>query len=160
MRYTVYTDGSDLKHTSHRMGVGGVLIRDGQKYDEFSYELGLKYLRENYGTDDCSNPMAEMLAIKVAFDEWERFFNPGDEVEFKSDYTGCKEWLSGRWKINKPYIKKVYDEIQRYIESTGIIPTFSWVKGHQVGPSIYGTDKYWNDLTDKLSKGDRKRNKE
>ena len=152
--YKIYTDGSDLKHTSHRMGVGGVLLDEsGKLIDKFSEELDHGWLQSNYGTSDCSNPTAEMIAVLVALERWTSRFNTGDHVEINADYMGVKCWNEGEWKINKPYIRKVKEEIQDIIHDTRIQVSWSWVKGHQVGSGIYGSDKYWNDTVDKLAKG-------
>lgn len=155
MNYVIYTDGSDLKHTTHRMGVGGVLLKDGQLIDSFGYELGHDYLKDHFGTTDCSNPTAEMVAARVALELWGSKFNPGDKVELKADYIGVREWMTGKWKINKGYIRKVYQEIKDLEKESGVSITWTWIKGHQTGPSLYGTDKYWNDEVDKLAKSGR-----
>ncbi len=155
MKYIIYTDGSDLKHTSHRMGIGGILLDEtGRKMlDSFGSELSHEYLQSEYGTSDCSNPTAEMIAASEALQNWVDRFKAGDEIEIRADYMGVREWNTGRWKINKPYIKKAHDQIAEIIGDHGLQVTWTWVKGHQTGPSLYGSDKYWNDKVDKLAKG-------
>ena len=155
MKYIIYTDGSDLKHTSHRMGIGGVLLDASGRtlIDSFGEELSSDYLTGNYGTTDCSNPTAEMIAAAEALTRWGDRFKEGDEVELKADYMGVREWNTGKWKINKPYIREAKDRIWKAIEDSGITVVWSWVKGHQTGPSLYGSEKYWNDKVDKLAKG-------
>ena len=155
MKYIIYTDGSDLKHTNHRMGIGGILLDEsGHKMlDSFGSELSHEYLQEEYGTSDCSNPTAEMIAASEALQNWSSRFKPGDEIEIRADYMGVREWNTGRWKINKPYIKKAHDQIMDIIRKSGLKVTWTWVKGHQTGPGLYGSDKYWNDKVDKLAKG-------
>ena len=66
---------------------------------------------------------------------------------------GVREWNMNHWKINKPYIKKAHDQIADTIKKYGLLVTWTWVKGHQTGPNLYGSDKYWNDKVDKLAKG-------
>ena len=155
MKYIIYTDGSDLKHTNHRMGIGGVLLDEtGRKMlDSFGLELPHEYLQGEYGTSDCSNPTAEMIAASEALQNWASRFKSGDEIEIKADYMGVREWNTGHWKINKPYIKKAHDQIADIIREHGLRITWTWVKGHQTGPGLYGSDKYWNDKVDKLAKG-------
>ena len=155
MKYIIYTDGSDLKHTSHRMGIGGVLLDGAAKkmLDSFGSELSHEYLQSEYGTSDCSNPTAEMIAAAEALSNWSDRFYPGDEVEIRADYMGVREWNTGRWKINKPYIREAHYRIMDTIRESGIKVTWTWVKGHQTGPNLYGSDKYWNDKVDKLAKG-------
>ena len=155
MKYIIYTDGSDLKHTSHRMGIGGILLDEtGRKMlDSFGSELSHEYLQSEYGASDCSNPTAEMIAASEALQNWADRFRAGDEIEIRADYMGVREWNTGRWKINKPYIKKAHDQIAEIIRDHGLQVTWTWVKGHQTGPSLYGSDKYWNDKVDKLAKG-------
>lgn len=152
MTYIIYTDGSDLKHTSHRMGIGGVLLEDedSEELDSFSEELSHDYLRFAYGTSDCSNPTAEMIAAKYALEKWKSKFSNGDNVIMYADYEGVQKWNQGKWQAKKPYIRKIRDEIKELIRKAGIYVDWRWVKGHQTGSSI---QKYWNDKVDKLAKG-------
>lgn len=155
MKYIIYTDGSDLKHTNHRMGIGGILLDETARklLDSFGSELSHEYLQMEYGTSDCSNPTAEMIAAAEALQTWSTKFKPGDNIEIRADYMGVREWNTGRWKINKPYIQEAHDRIAKTIKETGIKVTWTWVKGHQTGLGLYGSDKYWNDKVDKLAKG-------
>jgi ribonuclease HI len=137
------------------MGIGGILLDEtAQKIiDSFGFELSHEYLQSEYGTSDCSNPTAEMIAVSEALQNWSDHFKSGDEVEIRADYMGVREWNTGGWKINKPYIKKAKEQIADTIKNNGLRVTWTWVKGHQTGPSLYGSDKYWNDKVDKLAKG-------
>ena len=153
MRKIIYTDGSHLKHTTGRLGIGGIIVdSSGKVVDKFSEEIDVKWLMNTYGTSDVSNPTCEMLAVLVAL----RKFNlvPGDEVIIKADYQGVMCWLNNTWKAKKPYIKAIKDDILKEIESLGLKGkvSFEWVKGHQTGPSL-GKDAMFNGMVDKLAKG-------
>lgn len=157
-KYIVYTDGSDLKHTSHRMGVGGILIDPlqggdyGLKIGEFSEELDRAQILRDYGTTDCSNPFAEMVAVYKALQKFSTLFNPGDEIIFREDYNGVMYWLTGKWQAKLPYIKQIRDEILGILKRSPWKVTFEWVKGHQP-KSIMSPEAYWNGEVDKLAKG-------
>ena len=156
--YVVYTDGSDFKRTSKRLGIGGILIDPskggdyGQKIGEFSEELDRQDILMNYGTDQCSNPFAEMVAVYRAIQRFSAVFKPGDHVIFFADYEGVSAWLSGRWKAKLPYIIQIKDEILNAIKSSRWTAEFKWVKGHQP-KSILTPEAYWNGEVDKLAKG-------
>lgn len=158
MKYIIYTDGSDLKHTSRRLGVGGILIDPGmggtygKKIGEFSEELSREEILRDYGTSDCSNPFAEMVAVYKAIQKFSSVFKPGDEVTFKADYEGIVGWLSGKWKAKQPYIKQIRDEILGVLKSSPWKSDFEWVKGHQA-KSVMSPDAFWNGEVDKLAKG-------
>lgn len=152
---TIYTDGSHLKHTTGRLGIGGILVEDGREVDSFSIEISIDYLKKNYETSDVSNPTCEMLAILVALRKFKDHFKKGDEIHMKEDYQGCQEWLEGRWKINAPYIRKIKDEIDSEISKQGLRGHihFEWVKGHQ-RKSVLDPDAIWNNRVDLLAKGE------
>ena len=157
-KYIVYTDGSDLKHTSRRLGVGGILIDPskggnyGKKIGEFSEELSRADILRDYGTTECSNPFAEMVAVYKAIQQFSSVFKPGDEITFFSDYEGNVGWLTGKWKAKLPYIKQIRDEILGILKKSPWKVTFEWVKGHQA-KSIMTPEAYWNGEVDKLAKG-------
>lgn len=154
MDYIIYTDGSDLKHTSHRLGCGGLLLNGaGEELDRFSEELSHDYMRKEFGTTDCSNPTAEMIGVLRALEAWGPNFKKGDKVEFCQDYIGCGSWVQGKWQAKKPYIKKITLEIQKKIKELGIDTTWTWVQGHQSGSKIKGTPAYYNNIVDQLAKG-------
>lgn len=157
-KYIIYTDGSDLKHTSRRLGVGGILIDPsqggdyGKKIGEFSKELSREEILRNYGTSDCSNPFAEMVAVYEAIKQFSSVLKPGDEITFKADYEGVRSWLTGKWKAKLPYIIQIRDEILSVLSKSGWKVSFEWVKGHQA-KSVISPDAYWNGEVDKLAKG-------
>lgn len=157
-KYIIYTDGSDFKHYSHRLGVGGILVDPslggdyGRKIGEFSEELSREEIMRDYKTDECSNPFAEMVAVYKAIQKFSSIFKPGDLVIFKEDYEGVRKWINGEWKAKLPYIIKIRDEIKSLLKSSPWKSEFEWVKGHQ---SIMSPDAYWNGEVDKLAKGIR-----
>lgn len=157
-KYIVYTDGSDLKHSSRRLGVGGILIDPsqggdyGKKIGEFSEELSREEILRDYGTSECSNPFAEMVAIYKAIQQFSGVFKSGDKITFKSDYEGTICWLTGKWKAKLSYIKQIRDEILRLLDSSPWEVSFEWVKGHQ-SKSVMSPDAFWNGEVDKLAKG-------
>ena len=156
MNYTIYTDGSDLKHTTHRMGIGGILVDPGKDtvLDQFSEELPLKYLKFKYGTSDCSNPTAEMIAVKRALEIWTRKFKPGDHIDMYQDYLGVSEWLQGTWKAKKPYIKTLVTEIHGILRKLQVHVDWHWVKAHQ-GSRATSKEAAYNEVVDKLAKGEK-----
>lgn len=156
--YIVYTDGSDLKHTSRRLGIGGILIDKGkggdygEKIGVFSEELSREELLRDYGTSDCSNPFAEMVATYRALQKFSSIFKSGDTIIFKADYEGVQNWITGKWRAKLPYIIKIRDEILDILSRSPWKVKFEWVKGHQA-KSVLSPDAYWNGEVDKLAKG-------
>lgn len=152
---TIYTDGSHLKHTTGRLGIGGILVEDGKEIDKFSVEVSTDYLKRNYQTTDVSNPTCEMLATLFALRKFGWQFKKGDEITMKADYNGVQHFILGDWKIKAPYIKKIKDEIDNEIKSLGLTGRihFEWVKGHQK-KSVLDPDAIWNSRVDLLAKGE------
>ena len=149
----IYTDGSHFKQRG-RLGCGGVILVDGKLIDEFSLELTPAYLREIIHTSDVSNPTTEMMGVLQAL---RRFNIPKEatEVNVYTDYEGVGYWLSGKWKINKPYIKILHDLIHKEVKKKGLNGkiNFLWVKGHQ-SKSVMDPKAKWNNYVDKLAKGE------
>ena len=156
----IYTDGSHLdKLNNGRLGCGGVMVERtdngyGKVLQEFGKELEKDFLIKKYGTDNCSNPTAEMLGVLVALTEFR--IPIGSEVIIHADYIGVKEWMNGNWKIKEPYIAKVKSEIDEIIRRKGINISFDWVKAHQPKSSL-NRDAYWNNYVDLLAKGQKKK---
>jgi ribonuclease HI len=156
---SIYTDGSHLKHTTGRLGIGGVMVDDdtNQELGRFSETLGLDWLKENYGTSDVSNPTCEMLANLWALRKFGKTLKDGDIVKMKADFMGVQNFNLGTWKARLPYIAKIKGETdkERANLSKGVVLEFQWVKAHQK-KSILSTDRdaYWNDVVDKLAKGE------
>ena len=151
----IYTDGSHLKHTSGRLGIGGVLLDEAENIlGEFSEELSIDWLRTNYGTSDVSNPTCEMLATLIALKKFGDQLKDCNEVIMKADYEGVQKFNMGLWKTKAPYIKKIKEETGKEIRKLGLTGKikFEWVKGHQK-KSILSSDRVWNDYVDKLAKG-------
>lgn len=156
--YIVYTDGSDFKKTTRRLGIGGILIDPsqggdyGKKIGEFSEELKREDILRDYGTDQCSNPFAEMVAVYRSIQRFSSVFKPGDHIIFYEDYEGVQKWLSGKWRAQLPYIIQIKNEILNILKSSKWTAEFRWIKGHQP-KSILSPEAYWNGEVDKLAKG-------
>ena len=156
-QYFVFTDGSDFKKTTRRLGIGGILINPsggsyGTKIGEFSEELDRNDILRDYGTDQCSNPFAEMVATYRALQKFSSVFKPGDRIIFYADYEGVQKWLTGKWRASLPYIIQIKNEILNILKSSPWKVEFKWVKGHQ-SKSVMSMESYWNSEVDKLAKG-------
>ena len=155
MNYFIYSDGSDFKKTNHRLGIGAVLIQEdknglGKKVDELSQEISLDYVKTVYGTSDCSNPTMEMLAVLESLKSFSRHISINDSVVIYADYLGVSKWLNKEWKINKPYIQRIFYEINEIVRKCYPNIQFRWCRGHQKATT---RDSYWNNEADKLAKG-------
>ena len=156
--YYIYTDGSPFKGKggSGRLGIGGVLVDpDGQgvygkELQNFSQEILPEYIKVHYDTTDCSNPTMELYAVLFALKEFKGSYTKNDLIIIRADYMGVSEWLKGNWKINKPYIRKIKDQIYEIIKKENLNIKFEWVRGHQKAGTA---EAHWNDRVDKLSKG-------
>lgn len=155
---TIYTDGSHLKRTSGRLGIGGLIVDDSTNklLDTFSEEVSIDFLKKNYGTSDVSNPTCEMLACLWGLRKFKNLLKGVDEIHMKADYAGVQNFCMGIWSAKAPYIKQIKEEIQQEINSQGLSGKvfFDWVKGHQTKAVIkVDKDAYWNDQVDALAKG-------
>lgn len=155
MKLEIYTDGSHFKAKSGsgRLGIGGILVKNGTVIKKFSTEITKQYLKLYYGTDDCSNPTMEMLAVLYALYNFKDDIKNNDSVEIKMDYIGVREWMTGKWKINKPYIAKIKNDIDEEIKNQNLKGniSFKWVKAHQRGTD---QDTVFNNMVDILAKGE------
>ena len=97
----------------------------------------------------------EMLAVLYALYNFKDEIKGSDSVELKMDYLGVREWMTGKWKINKPYIAKIKNDIDEEIKNQGLKGkiSFKWVKSHQKGTD---PDIIFNNLVDVLAKGEDK----
>ena len=152
----IYTDGSHLdKQHNGRLGCGGIMVERDQSgktfglvLGQFGKELTPEYMRQEYGSDQCSNPTAEMVGLLCALEE---FNIPKDaKVIIHADYTGVKEWMEGNWRVKEPYLKKVKEKIDKIIKERGLVLSYEWVKAHQAGLDQHS---YWNNQVDVLAKG-------
>lgn len=158
--YHIYTDGSHFKNGgSGRLGIGGILIDPdknlpkGEIIKKFSIEILRDYLKIHYGTDDCSNPAMEMLAVLTALREFKDFFGKSDKIILMMDYEGVKYWIEGKWQAKKSYIRLLRDEIKKEISNKNLNVEFKWIKGHQKVNDV-SNESYWNNIVDKLAKGE------
>ena len=155
---SIYTDGSHLKHTTGRLGIGGVMVDDDTNTElgRFSENLSIDWLKDNYGTSDVSNPTCEMLANLWALRKFGKNLKDGDHVKMKADFMGVQNFNLGTWKARLPYIAKIKGETDaERAKLKKVNLEFQWVKAHQK-KSIILTDKdaYWNSIVDKLAKGE------
>jgi len=154
--FTIYTDGSHLKHTTGRLGIGGVLIdENGNKIDEFSVMLSPEYLMENFGTTEVSNPTCEMLANLFALRNFKDQIKNCYSLTMKADYEGVQKFNLGIWKAKESYIKKIKELTEEEVRNQRLQQKihYEWVKGHQKR-SVLSEDAKWNDYVDKLAKGE------
>lgn len=154
--FHIYTDGSHLdKLKGGRLGCGGVITTETGKYvDDFSMELTTDFMLKNFGSDECSNPSAELVAVYFALVRFEKYLKKADKVVIYSDYMGVKEWMTGGWKVNEKYIEniKTWNECEIKRQKLEGKVEFRWVKGHQKF-NLKGSDSYWNNKADVLAKG-------
>lgn len=92
----------------------------------------------------------EMLAVLESLKFFNRHIDRNDSVVVYADYIGVSKWLGREWKINKPYIQRIFYEINGLIRKDYPNIEFKWCKGHQ---KIASRDSYWNNEADKLAKG-------
>jgi ribonuclease HI len=153
----IYTDGSHLdKQHGGRLGCGGVLVVNGKAVKTFSKELTGSYMKMMFDSDKCSNPSAELTAVYLALKEFKKEIKGVDRIIFHADFTGVREWMSGKWKIKELVIKNIKAKIDEEITSQKLDGklSFEWVKGHQSSKDGKDTDAYWNNYVDKLAKGE------
>lgn len=157
MKVEIYTDGSHFKGPggSGRLGCGGVMLVDGKLVDEFSKELHPNYLKAIIETSDVSNPTTEMMGVLLALRNF-KVPKGSSKVICYADYEGVSKWLHKKWKINKPYIKILYNLIWIEVYKKGLdrIISFEWVPGHQP-KSVLDPKATWNNYVDKLAKGEK-----
>lgn len=156
--YKIYIDGSHLdKQNNGRLGIGGIIIDPSMPgtlgiRGKFSRELTPEYMRTEFGAIKCSNPSAELTAVLFAIREFKSLLSGKSEAIIFADYIGVREWMTGKWKIKEPYIKKIKEAIDKEIKSQGLTGrlSFEWVRGHQKGNN---PDVIWNNYADILAKG-------
>lgn len=154
----IYTDGSHFKGKggSGRLGIGGVIVDpekgpNGKELGNFSVEILPEFMKLHYGTADTSNPTMEILAALQALDEFKGLIDEDTLVVMYQDYLGVSSWMTGKWRITKPYIRKIKEEIDKTIRDRNLTVKWEWVRGHQKSTS---TEAYWNNVVDSLAKGE------
>lgn len=151
-KFKLYTDGSHFKPNdksseSGRLGIGAILVNSGGSVvDSMSMEVDRTTIRETYQTSDVSNPTMEMYAVLIALRRFSSRLNFGDEIEVFADYQGVMYWMYHKWRINKPYIYMIREDIEAEVKKQELSVKYNWVKGHN-------GDSY-NELVDKLAKGE------
>lgn len=152
--FELYTDGSHIKNPKvpgiGRLGIGAVLVGEGGIIvDSLSLKVDRSTIAELYKTGDVSNPTMEMYAVLVSLKEFSRHFSFGDTINITADYEGVKHWMYHKWKINKPYIYMIREDIFNEVKNQKISVSYHWVKSHN--GNIY------NEMADKLAKGELKK---
>lgn len=148
-RYLMYTDGSHIKSKANgRLGIGSVLVsvEDNQVVGSMSTEIDRDYMSREYGYNDVSNPTMELLAVLLSLKNYSYLLKKGDRVTVYADFMGVTNWMKGKWRINKPYIRLIKDDIDELVESLGIETDYFWVRGH--------SGNSFNSMADKLAKGE------
>ena len=92
----------------------------------------------------------EMLAVLESLKSFSRHISINDSVVVYADYLGVSKWLNKEWKINKPYIQRIFYEINEIVRKCYPNIQFRWCRGHQKATT---RDSYWNNEADKLAKG-------
>lgn len=146
----IFTDGSHIKglNSSGRLGIGGVMVIDGRMVNQFSAEVDKDVIKKLYGTDDVSNPTMELYAVLRSLMEFKDDLLSDDIINYYSDYKGVSEWLNDKWKVNKPYISKIKDNILELARKNNLHIKYNWVKGHSRGTDYCSM---WNDRADSLA---------
>lgn len=151
-KFKLYTDGSHFKPKdgspgNGRLGIGAILVSSGGSVvDSMSMEVDRTTIRETYQTSDVSNPTMEMYAVLIALRRFSSKLQFGDEIEVFADYQGVMYWMYHKWKINKPYIYMIREDIEAEVRRQDLSVKYNWVKSHN-------GDTY-NELVDKLAKGE------
>lgn len=157
IRY-IYTDGSHFKGKggSGRLGIGGVIVDpdfgpNGKELSHFSMEILPEFMKLHYGTADTSNPTMELLAALQSLDEFKGLYDDNTRIIMRQDYIGVSSWMTNKWKITKPYIRKIKEEIDKIIRDRHLTVEWEWIRGHQKATT---TEAYWNSVVDSLAKGE------
>ena len=133
----IYTDGSHVKNkVNGHLGYGAYCIFNNVEYG-LSKTITTDTLSK-YGIKEqnVSNPTAEFLAFVEVLDKLKGVgFH---KLTFHIDYIGVGNWMSGKWKAKKPYIKKLKDYSNDIIEKYNLDIMIKHVKGHS---NDIGNDK-------------------
>ena len=141
MSIEIYTDGSHFKHGDGYLGIGAYC-----KYKDTEYKLSKDCgkLLLDYGINEkVSNPTAEFIGfceiLKLIY-----MYKVKCSFVFKIDYEGIENWMTGKWKCKKSYIKKIKEQCDFYIKNIPGEIKIKHVKGH--------SKNYGNNQADILAK--------
>lgn len=138
----IYTDGSERKSVNHK-GSGAYC-----KYLDKEYFMSLscsKSLLETYNIveymEKLSNPTMEFLAVSevlIRLLQINHVFSKDERLTFiiLPDYIGCREWLTGDWQSDTPYIKAIRDlslNVIYNLSKRGIDIFIGHIEGHSSG---------------------------
>lgn len=146
----IFTDGSHLKglNGSGRLGIGGIMVDKGRLVNQFSEIVDPIVIKEKFDTSDVSNPTMELYAVLRSLENFISDLTEDDYINFYADYKGVSEWLNGTWKINKPYIREIYNQITSIVINKNLHVKYNWVNGHSGGTDYYSM---WNSRADSLA---------
>ena len=140
----VYTDGSHQREIDY-LGIGAWTSYKNKEY-ELSKECDQKLLLE-YGITEttCSNPTAEFIAFSEILKTFVNVKNSNIRLIFNCDYNGVEKWMTGEWKTNESYIRKIKETC---VENMKLIPCqieIRWVKGHSCNKGNDNADRLAGD---------------
>jgi ribonuclease HI len=149
----VFVDGSHLKASDNR-GYGILCVdNNGNEYGLSRHPvtpelMESKFLVETKYFKQLSNPTMEFAAVVEAL----HIVDNCDckEIEIYYDYIGSVNWLTGKWRAKKPYIRSICSVGKRYLmQIEGSKKTIKWqhIKSH--------SGHRENDIADQLARGVR-----
>jgi len=139
----IYTDGSHIKKSNY-IGYGACFENPENRIYIISGKFSIKTFELRYH-QKVSNPTAEMIAVLMAIKSLLGLKN--HFITIYSDYNGVQKWINGEWKITKPYIQDITNEIHRLMKihkKNNVNFDYKWIKGHS-------NDKM-NDIADTLAR--------
>ncbi len=139
----VYTDGSHIKNGGF-IGYGAYCEYQSKKY-YLSGSIDQMILKKYNITAQVSNPTAEFLA----FAEVVRILSNINylRVIFYIDYIGIMNWMSGKWKTKKPYIREIKEITTKRIEKNNLLVDIEYIPAH--------SNNYGNDQADLMAKSQK-----
>lgn len=126
----VYTDGSHIKNKKEYVSIGSYFVYNNKEYNLCRIcdnEILKKYKIEN----NVSNPTAEFLAFSETIESIKELEGYKNKIYiFYIDYIGIEKWMKGEWKIEKEYIKKIKEYVNKIIGKYKIKYIIKHIKGH------------------------------
>lgn len=128
-QYTIYTDGS-YSSARDQGGVGIVVLRDGEKIQDFSKMY-----------KNTTNNKMELTAVILALSAIKK---PIDKLTIVTDSMYVLGCATKGWKRKKNQdLWKKFDEVYAKAKSLCKDINFEWTKGHE--------DDEWNNFCDKIA---------
>jgi ribonuclease H-related protein len=140
----IYTDGSHLKHKNcGYIGYGAYCKHLNKEYCLSGHVNTEKLLNYGITTTHVSNPTAEFIGFTEVLRKLHHIDNEINVI-FHIDYIGVQKWISGEWKANKDYIRKIKDICLTMLKISRLKVQIKHVPGH--------TGVYGNEYADKMAK--------